>query len=158
MALPRLLSVALAPLALVALAGCTSVGAVAVRTGPLRLPPHTGPVAIFAGGLRPQGEELGVVEVHASQEEATIDALVPLFAQKVASLGGNAAVIDGVSASFEIVSHAQVETTAYPCGYNAVCTGTRMYPSSEEVMTVSMHGRAFRMNATPRAPREGGTP
>jgi hypothetical protein len=140
---------------LAGLTGCSSLTGSAIRTGPLRLPPHVGPVAIYAAGLRPQGRELGLVEVHAQDTEATVETLLPLFVQKVASLGGNAAVIDGVNASFEVITHAQIETYYYPCGFHATCTGRRMTPMSAEVMTVSMHGRAIAMDA---APREGEGP
>src|SRR5262249_1935944 len=103
------------------LAGCSSVRASAVRTGPLQLPPHVGPVAIYAAGEAVNGADLGVVEVHAAQSEATIDTLLPLFVQKAAQIGANAAVVESVRAAFEIVTHPQVETYSYACGYNATC-------------------------------------
>jgi len=145
-------------LALVALTGCSSVGGSAIRTGPLHLPPYRGPVAVFAGGLRPSGQDLGLVEVHASQSEATVDTLFPLFVKRVASLGGDAAVIDGVRASFAIVTRPRAESYSYGCGYNSVCVGTRVTPMADEVMTVTMYGRAFRMGASARASAEEEAP
>src|SRR5438105_6392780 len=103
-----------APFAPFALAGalscaaCSSVGSSAIRTGPLRLPPHTGPVQLYAAGEAVYGADLGVVEVHAAQNEATIDTLVPLFIQRAAQIGANVAVIEWVNAHFEIVSHPHV--------------------------------------------------
>lgn len=125
------------------LAGCSSLGASAVRTGPVRLPARSGPVALFTPSSPPAGVDLGVVEVHGSQYEGSIEDLVPLFAAKVAEIGGDAAVIEDVRASFDVVSYTQTETYTYPCGYGGVCTGTRLNPSSNEVMTVSMRGRAM---------------
>src|SRR5215467_10006783 len=123
--------------------GCTSVGGSAVHTGPLRLPPHSGPVMVFAAGEPLSGQELGVVEVHASQSEATIETLMPLFVEKVAKLGGNAAVVDAVRAGFEVVSHPYAENFVYPCGMRAQCVGTHVYATNDEVMIVTMRGRAF---------------
>jgi hypothetical protein len=136
------MKVLLATVALLTGAGCSSLGSSAVRTGALKLPPHAGPVAVFAAGQPQGGAELGVVEVHASQSEGRVEELLPLFVRKVAELGGNAAVIDSVGARFEIVEHAHVETYSYPCGFY-LCTGTHMYSANDEVMIVSMRGRAF---------------
>jgi hypothetical protein len=135
--------------ALAVLSGCSSVGASAVRTGPLNLPPHVGAVELYAAGESVPGADLGVVEVHAAQSEGTIDTLVPVFVQKVAQIGGNAAVIENVRARFEIVSHPHVETYTYACGYNATCTGTRMYSMNDEIIVVSIRGHAVRVGALP---------
>ncbi len=132
--------------------GCSSVGASAVRTGPLKLAPHVGAVELYAAGEQVNGADLGVVEVHAAQSEATIDTLLPVFVQKVAQIGGNAAVVENVRARFEIVSHPHVETYTYACGYNATCTGTRMYSMNDEVMVVSIRGHAVRTGALPGGP------
>jgi hypothetical protein len=139
---------ALALAAVLVATGCSSVGASAVRTGPLRLPPHVGPVAVYAGGLQPVGTDLGVVEVHAYQDEATIETLLPVFVAKVAQLGGTAAVIDDMRAVFDLVTRSHVETYSYACGYGAVCFGSRSFPMTDEVMTVTMRGRAIRMDAS----------
>ncbi len=112
---------------------------------------------LYTPGRVPEGTELGFVEVHASGSEATLDLLTPLFVRKAASLGANAAVIEHVNAAFSIVTRPQVETYAYPCGY-WTCTGTRMYALAEEVMTVTLRGRAILVEAAPEvgteAPRE----
>jgi hypothetical protein len=129
-------------LALGAGTGCSSVGASAIHTGPLRLPPRSGPVAIYVVGQPVQGQDLGVVEVHAAQAEANVETLLPVFAQKVAQLGGNAAVVERVSAAFEMRTHIQMETYSYPCGYYT-CVGTRSYPVYSEVMYPQMAGHAF---------------
>jgi hypothetical protein len=142
--------------ALLLATGCSSVGASAVRTGPLRLAPHVGAVALYSAGEPVDGADLGIVEVHAAQNEATIDTLVPIFVQKVAQIGGNAAVIESVRARFEIVAHPHVETYTYACGYGATCTGTRMYSANDEVMVVTIQGHAVRTGALPassEAPR-----
>jgi hypothetical protein len=116
----------------------------AVRTGANQLPSYAGAVAIYGVGEPPPGAiDLGVVEVHALQQEGTVDALLPMFVRKVASIGGNIAVIDGVRARFDFVGRNQVETFYYTCGTGATCGGTRVYSSNDEVMIVSMFGRAM---------------
>jgi hypothetical protein len=115
----------------------------------LRLPPHVGAVALYSAGEPVEGADLGVVEVHAAQNEATIDTLLPIFVQKVAQIGGNAAVVENVRAHFELVSHPHVETYTYSCGYGATCTGTRVYAANDEVMVVTIQGHAVRTGALP---------
>ncbi|MDP9150591.1 MAG: hypothetical protein M3O36_11715 [Myxococcota bacterium] len=105
--------------------------------------PYAGPVALFAAQSPPTGSELGQIEVHAADAEAGIETLVPVFVRRVAGLGGNAAVIDGVSARFEIVPHPYAEAYSFPCGFHGECFATRMGGFSEEVMVVSLRGRAF---------------
>jgi hypothetical protein len=123
---------------------CTSVRGTAIATGSQRYAPHTGPIVVYAAGNGPPSAlDLGVVEVHASNQDATIDALFPVFVQKVAQLGGNAAVVDRISARFDVVPYGHWETYYYPCGY-ATCTGMRYMSMRDEVMVVSMHGRALR--------------
>jgi hypothetical protein len=125
-------------------AGCSSVGGSAVRTGPVQLPAYGGPVAIYSSGQPPPGAtDLGVVEVHAVQEEGTVDTLMPLFVRKVAQIGGNVAVIDGVRARFELIGRTHVETYYYTCGLGATCAGTRVYAANDEMMIVSIFGHAM---------------
>lgn len=132
---------------LVAATGCSSVRASGVATGPTRLPPRLGPVAVYAAGYPVGGTDLGVVQVRASQSEATIDTLLPVFVRKVAQLGGNAAVIEKVEARFEVSTHNHVESYTYPCGFYT-CIGTRSYPVAGEVMTLVMQGRAVTVPAS----------
>ena len=67
-------TVALAACAL----SCSSVGGSAIRTGPVQMPSYSGPVAIYASGQGPAGAvDLGVVEVHAVQDEGKVDVLLP---------------------------------------------------------------------------------
>jgi len=138
-----LLRTAVLPLAF-AVAGCSSVGGSAIRTGPVQLPAYAGPVAIYALGQPPPGAvDLGVVEVHAAQQEGTVDTLLPQFIRKVAQIGGNVAVIEGTRARFELAGRSHVETFYYTCGMGATCAGTRVYSANEEIMIVSMFGRAM---------------
>jgi hypothetical protein len=124
--------------------GCSSIGGSAIRTGPVQLPAYTGPVAIYSTGQAPPGAvDLGVVEVHASQQEATVDTLMPQFVRKAAQIGGNVAVVDGIRARFELVGRTHIETFYYTCGLGATCAGTRVYAANDEVMVVSVYGRAF---------------
>ncbi len=149
---PMILRMVRAVLVVLALAavGCTSVGGSAVRTGPVSLPAYAGPVAVYSSGQAPPGAvDLGVVEVHAAQQEATIDTLLPQFVQKVAQIGGNVAVVDGVRARFELIGRSHVETFYYTCNMGATCAGTRVYAANDEVMIVSVFGRAFSTQVVP---------
>ncbi|MFO0675638.1 MAG: hypothetical protein U0169_03830 [Polyangiaceae bacterium] len=129
-------------LAIVSTTGCSSLRGSAVRTGPMRRPPATGAIALFAPGHVPQGRELGVVVVHATGIDATVDVLTPEFVRKAASLGANAAVVEDIHAEFAFLSRPFVETYAYPCGF-WTCTGTRMSTLNDELLTVTLRGRAF---------------
>ncbi len=127
-----------------ALGGCSSVGGSAIRTGPVQLPAWSGPVAIYSMGQGPSGAvDLGVVEVHAAQQEATVDTLLPQFVHRVAAIGGDVAVIEGIRARFEVAGRTHVETFYYSCGLGATCAGTRVYTTNDELMVVSMFGRAM---------------
>jgi hypothetical protein len=150
----RLLVLAAVPAAL----GCSSVGSSAVRTGPVALPPYAGPVAIYAATQPAHGTELGVVEVHGINDEGAVETLVPLFVRRVAQLGGDAAVIDSVRARFELVTHPYTETYSYPCGWGAVCVGTRTMAINDEVMVVTVRGRAFSASSPKKAQSGEGTP
>jgi hypothetical protein len=147
---PGLAGAALAAVFALAVAGCSSVGGSAIRTGPVQLPAYTGPVAIYSAGQAPPGAvDLGVVEVHAAQQEGTVDTLMPQFVRKVAQIGGNVAVVDGVRARFELVGRTHVETFYYSCGLGATCAGTRVYAANDELMMVSIFGRAFSTQVVP---------
>lgn len=138
-----------------AITGCSSVGGSAIRTGPVHLPAYAGPVAIYALGEAPASAvELGVVEVHGAQEDATVDQLLPKFLGKVAQIGGDIAVIEGVRARFGLDGRSHVERFYYTCGFGATCSGTRVYNTTDETMVLSMFGRAM---AT-RAPGMAGPP
>src|SRR3954464_10646098 len=136
--------------ALAASMGCSSIGGSAIRTGPVQLPAYAGPVAIYSTGQSPPGAvDLGVVEVHAAQQEASVDILMPQFVHKVAQIGGNVAVVDGIRARFELVGRSHVETFYYTCNMGATCAGTRVYAANDEVMIVSVFGRAFSTQVVP---------
>jgi hypothetical protein len=130
--------------------GCSSVGSSAVRTGPHMLAPYAGPVWIFAARAPARGTELGVVEVHGADAEGSLETLVPLFVRRVAQLGGNAAVLDSVRAHFEIVARPYTDTFTYPCGWGAVCIGTRTYGVADELMIVTVQGRALSISEADR--------
>lgn len=139
--------------ALVAGTGCTSVGGSAVRTGPVQMPQYTGEVAVYAAQPPPpEAIDLGVVEVHGSPQEALLGQLLPELVRRVAQIGGNIAVVEGVRARFDMVARNQVETFYYTCGLNYTCAGTRVYTINDEVMTVTMFGRAMSNRAGGPAP------
>ena len=131
--------------AALAATGCSSVEASAIRTGGVYQPAYTGAVAVYASGKVPaQAADLGVVEVHGSQEEAEIGTLFPTFIKKVAAIGGNVAIVDGVTGRFEMVTRPYTESYYYACGMRGSCLGTRVYAVNDEVLTVSIYGHAFR--------------
>jgi hypothetical protein len=147
-------TVAVAMLAL-GVSACSSVGGSAIRTGAVQLPSYSGPVAIYALGQPPPGAvDLGVVEVHAAQQEATVETLLPQFLRKVAQIGGNVAVIEGTRARFDMSGRTHVETFYYTCGMGATCAGQRVYSTNDEIMIVSMFGRAM----TTQLPGTSGPP
>lgn len=146
----RAVTLPLFALAALAATGCSSIGGSAIRTGPVHLPAYAGAVAIYSTGQAPPGAvDLGVVEVHAAQQEATVDTLIPQFVRKVAQIGGNVAVVDGIRARFELVGRTHIETFYYTCGLGATCAGTRVYAANDEVMIVSVFGRAFSTQVVP---------
>jgi len=129
------------------LTGCSTVGGSAIRTGPTALPPYAGPVAVYASGQRPQGAvDLGVVEAHASLSEGTVDQLLPVFLQKVAQIGGNAAVIDAVRARYYIVPQAMLDSYYYRCRWNGTCAGNQFVYASSEDRVLLISGHAYRLN------------
>jgi hypothetical protein len=114
------------------------------------MPAYAGAVSIYSSGQPPPGAvDLGVVEVHAVQEEGTVEELLPQFVRKVASIGGNVAVVDGIRARFELVGRSHVETFYYTCGLGATCAGTRVYAANDELMIVSIFGRAMTTQLAP---------
>ena len=82
------------------------------------------------------------------QQEATVDTLLPMFLQKVASIGGNVAVIEGTRARFELAGRTQVEQFYYSCAVGRTCSGTRVYSTNDELMVLSMFGRAMSTQVT----------
>ena len=146
------------------LAACTASLSVPAPDVPMRhtpghvpgaLRPGTGssaasmrPIRVFAGGAVPEGAEIGPVEVHGVDSQGHIDVLTGMFVDKVAQLGGNAAVIDAVVPRFEIPEHARLETWSYPCA-TGVCTRQRLYEANEELLVVSLRGRAFLLAPAP---------
>lgn len=150
----RLCAPAGALVALLLVSGCSSVGGSAIRTGAVRMPAYSGDVAIYSAQPAPGGAvDLGIVEVHAAQNEATVGLLLPEFVRKVAQIGGNVAVIEGVRARFDLVARNQVETFYYTCGLSYTCAGTRVYTVQDEIMVVSMFGRAMTTRAGAAVPQ-----
>jgi len=143
-----LFAIAAVGFACLVLGGCESASGSAIRTGPLHLPPNLGPISLYATEIPVGARELGIVEAHAYGEEGVVENLLPIVAQKTAQLGGNAVVIDSVRADFRIVDRPVVETYTYPCGWRT-CVGTRMYAASEEIMIVTMQGRALSVTEHP---------
>ncbi|HWL88423.1 MAG TPA: hypothetical protein VNO21_21620 [Polyangiaceae bacterium] len=125
--------------------GCSSVQSSAIRTGPLYLPPRSGPVGIYTANAPAGGRDLGFVEVHGIGDDGAIETLLPEFARRVADLGGNAAYVQTVTAHFEIVNYFWYRGTGYGCWRGRWCAGTTHtgYPSAEEVVVISMQGRAM---------------
>ncbi len=124
--------------------GCTSVGVTESPAPGVRLPPRAGNVAIFASHAPRSATDLGEVEVHADRDEGTVEQLFPLFVERVAAMGGDAAVIDSVYARFDIVPRPYFDTFTYRCGF-ATCVGQQSNVSAVEVVTLVMRGHAMRL-------------
>ena len=103
-------------------------------------------MAVYAANVPDSATELGRVEVRAEGVDANIELLLPEFLDKVASLGGDAAVIDAVDARFDLVQGATAESYLYPCAFRS-CVGTRMVPATTEILVLVMRGRAMRSGA-----------
>lgn len=133
-----------AALLLLACAGCTSVGVTASPAPGIRLPPRAGNVAVYASHAPEHAIDLGEVEVHADPDEGTVEQLFPLFVQRVAAMGGDAAVIDSVKARFDVVPRPYFDTFTYRCGFQT-CLGQQTTVSAVEVTTLVMRGHAMRL-------------
>jgi hypothetical protein len=124
-------------------AGCSSVGSSAVPTGGMAPRPNVGPVRVYAIAPPPQTRVVGFVEVHAVQDEANIQTLMPVFLRRVRELGGSGGVVDHVLTGYEWRTEMRYESFAYPCGYRATCYGTHLVPFTYEVRYLTIQGRAI---------------
>jgi len=137
-------SAIVASAALLALvAGCSSVGSSAVRTDGMPPRANVGPVRVYAIAPPPDTRVVGVVEVHAIQDEANIQTLMPVFLRRVRELGGSGGVVDHVLTGYEWRTEMRYESFAYPCGYRATCYGTHLVPFTYEVRYLTIQGRAI---------------
>ena len=123
--------------------GCSSVGSSAVRTDGAHTGRHVGAVRVYAI-MPPDGVRVvGVVEVHAMNEEANVETLMPVFMKRVADIGGTGAVVDQLQTHYEIRTEYRHESYSYPCGYRQTCWGTRIVPYQHQVRILSIQGRAI---------------
>ena len=136
-------SILAAVASLVFAAGCSSVGSSAVSTGGMPPRPNVGPVRVYAIGAPPSTRVVGFVEVHAVQDEANIQTLMPVFLRRVRELGGSGGVVDHVLTGYEWRTEMRYESFAYPCGYRATCYGTHLVPFTYEVRYLTIQGRAI---------------
>lgn len=139
-------------LAMLAGVGCSSVGSSAVRTDGVVTGRHMGAVRVYAV-MPPNGVRVvGVVEVHAVNEEANFEQLMPVFMKRVADIGGTGGVVDQVLTHYEIRTEYRTESYSYPCGYRQTCWGTRVVPYQYQVRILSIQGRALVPTEAPAAP------
>jgi hypothetical protein len=135
----------------VALFGCSSVGSSAVSTGGMPPRPNVGPVRVYAIAPPPDTRVVGFVEVHAIQDEANLETLMPVFLRRVRELGGSGGVVDHVLTGYEWRTEMRYESFAYPCGYRATCYGSHLVPFTYEVRFLTIQGRAIVPAAAPNA-------
>lgn len=102
---------------------------------------YEGPVAVTGTIADGVGVEVGVVEVSSVEG---LEAAVRAFADRTAEVGGDRAVVDRESTSFEMQAVSQSYT--YSCG-RSTCTGTRTV--MQEVSILHLFGRAFRTRGGP---------
>jgi hypothetical protein len=97
--------------------GCSSVGSSAVRTDGAWTPKHRGAVRVYAVAIPPGVRVIGMVEVHAVNQEANFETLLPVFMKRVADIGGTGGVIDRVDTHYEMRLEYRTEQFAVPCGH-----------------------------------------
>ncbi len=151
-----LLVAALGLASLGAATGCTSVSSSAVRVDGGVARKHLGPVRVYAV-VPPEGVRvIGMVEVHAVNEEANVERLMPELLRRVAELGGTGVVVDQVQTHYEMRTEYRTESYAVPCGRGATCWSTRIVPYTYQIRILSLQGRALLPADAPEPP--GGTP
>jgi hypothetical protein len=124
-------------------AGCTSVGGSAVRTDGGWAQKNMGAVRIYAV-VPPNGVRvIGFVEVHAVNEEANFEVLMPAFVKRVAEIGGSGGIVDHVQTGYEMRTEYRTESYSVPCGYKQTCWTTRVVPYTYQVRILSIQGRAL---------------
>ena len=131
------------------LAGCSTIRASAIPTGPMLYAPGTGDIAVYASGIVPPSlAQVGEVRVSGAGSEARVDALFPEFLRKAASIGGTAVSLDTIETGFQ--NHEQTGWTSYSyrCGYGQLCTGQRPYTYISQVPHMTLVGRALRSEAS----------
>lgn len=149
-------------------AACSSVGSSAVRTDGSYTQKHMGAVRIYAV-VPPNGVRvIGMVEVHAINQEANFETLMPVFMKRVADIGGTGGVVDRVNTHYEIRTEYRTESYAVPCGYGRTCWSTRIVPYQYQIRILRIEGRALlpvdapgppAIESKPAAPAPtGGTP
>lgn len=123
--------------------GCSSVGSSAVRTDGAYGRKHHGAVRVYAV-VPPEGVRvIGMIEVHALNQEANFETLMPVFMKRVADIGGTGGVVDHVNTHYEVRTEYRTESYAVPCGYRATCYQTRIVPYTYQVRILSIQGRAL---------------
>jgi len=100
-------------------------------------------VRVYAIAPPPNTRVVGFVEVHAVQDEANIQTLMPVFIRRVAQLGGSGGVVDHVLTGYEWRTEMRYESFAYPCGFRATCYGSHLVPYTYEVRFLTIQGRAI---------------
>lgn len=146
------LALLVAALGLASATGCTSVSSSAVRTDGGYARKHLGPVRIYAV-VPPEGARvIGMIEVHAVNEEANVERLMPEFVRRVAELGGTGGVIDQVQTHYEMRTEYRTESYAVPCGRGSTCWSTRIVPYTYQIRVLSIQGRALLPADAPAPP------
>ena len=129
--------------ALVGGLGCSSVGSSAVRTDGAWTQKHLGAVRIYAVIPPSAVRVIGMVEVHALNQEANVETLMPVFMKRVADIGGTGGIVDNVHTHYEIRTEYRTESYAVPCGYRSTCWQTRIVPYQYQVRILRIQGRAL---------------
>lgn len=122
---------------------CSSVGSSAVRTDGGWTPRHHGPVRIYAVAPPSGVRVIGMVEVHAVNQEANVETLMPLFMKRVADIGGTGGVVDRLNTHYEIRTEYRTESYAIPCGHGRTCWSTRIVPYQYQIRLLRIEGRAL---------------
>ncbi|GAC1353114.1 MAG: hypothetical protein NVSMB1_23100 [Polyangiales bacterium] len=135
-----------------------------MRTDGLPSQRNIGAVRVYAVSMPSGARVIGVIEVHAINDEANVERLMPTFMKRVADLGGSGAMVDAVVTHYEERTGMRVESYAFPCGRGQTCWGSRFVPYVYTVRLLSIQGRALvpdnanARDAIPSAPPSTPTP
>lgn len=123
--------------------GCSSVGSSAIRTDGGWTQKHHGAVRIYAVIPPDAVRVIGAIEVHAINQEANIETLMPVFMKRVADIGGTGGIVDNIVTHYEIRTEYRTESYAVPCGYRSTCWQTRIVPYQYQIRILRIEGRAL---------------
>lgn len=123
------------------LPACSGTRSSSYRTTPGTAAPYEGTVRVTITAAPPGAVQVGLVEVDSEDELARA---VEELQRRTAEMGGDTAVIDRYSTSFEMRQH--TSTQSYQCGQS---TCTRQVVQNYEASILHLYGRALSTRGGP---------